>query len=200
MTISGREKAMAAITVMIILFGVLGLTAKGRLDTWRLKREDYRQVVRRMAQEQALMGQRALWEKQYSGMKDLMPLFPADKPVDTYWLGVMDKAATKNGLSIAKRQVGPEKLVGDVYEIAIECKEWEGSLDALVHFLYDLESEGVMLDMRQAFMRPHPTNHGLLRGTFTLYCAYMREKPALPVVTPAAGSARSGKTAKRKSP
>ena len=96
-------------------------------------------------------------------------------------------------------QVGAEKPVGDVFEIAIECKEWEGSLDALVHFLYDLESAGVMLDMRQMFMRPHPTNRGLLRGTFTLHCAYMREKPAAAVASPAGGGARNAKMMKKKS-
>lgn len=197
MTVTGREKAMAAITAMVILYGVLGLLAKGRIERWRLQRDEYRQTTQRMALERALIAQRPLWETRYAGMKDLMPVFPADKPVDTYWLAVMDKAATKNGLNIAKRQVGAEKLVGDVYEVAIECKEWEGSLDALVHFLYDLEAEGVMMDMRQMFIRPHPTNHAVLRGSFTLYCAYMRERP--PEAKPVTGTtAARGPAAKTK--
>jgi hypothetical protein len=190
MTISAREKTMAALTIMAVLFGVLGMMAGGRLRTWKLKREEYRQTVRRVEQEKTLIAQRAQWEKRYAGVKDLMPSFPADQPVDTHWLGVMDQAATKNGLNIAKRQVAPEKPVGDVYEITIECKAWEGSLDALVHFLYDLDSAGLMIDIRQAFMRPHPSNRGLLRGTFPLNCAYMREKPASPAPAEHGGKAR----------
>lgn len=184
MTISGREKTMAAITGVVLMYGVLGLVAKGRVEAWRLKREEYRQTIQRIERERGLIAQRGALEKRYAGVKDLMPVFPADKPVDTYWLGVMDKAASKNNLVISKRQVGAEKLVGDVYEIAIECKEWEGSLDSLVHFLYDLEVDGVMLDVRQLFMRPSPVDHSRLRGSFVLFCAYMRERP-----TAEAGSA-----------
>lgn len=178
MTVSGREKAMAAVTGVVLLYGALGLLAKSRLDAWRKGRDDYRRTVVRLVNERNLIAQRAQWEKRYEGVRHLMPVFPANQPVDTYWLGVMDRAATKNGLNIAKRQVGQEDLVGDVCEVAIDCKDWEGSLDALVHFLYDLESEGVMMDMRQMFIRPNPANHALLRGNFTLYCAYMRERPA----------------------
>ena len=197
MTITGREKAMAAITGVVILYGVLGLLAKGRIERWQLQRDEYRQTTQRIALERALIAQRTLWESRYAGMKDLMPVFPAGQPVDTHWLAVMDKAATKNGLNIAKRQVGADKLVGDVYEIAIECKEWEGSLDALVHFLYDLESEGVMMDMRQMFIRPVPANRGVLRGSFALYCAYMRDRP--PETKPATRTgAASGSSAKPK--
>ena len=184
MTVTGREKAMAAITGMVILYGVLGLLAKGRIERWQSQRDEYRQTTQRIALERTLIAQRALWESRYAGMKDLMPVFPADQPVDTHWLAVMDKAATKNGLNIAKRQVGAEKLVGDVYEIAIECKEWDGTLDALVHFLYDLESAGVMLDVRQMFIRPSPADRSHLRGSFALFCAYMREKPGAAALRP----------------
>ena len=179
MTMSGREKAIAAITLVILLYGVLGLLAKGRLDAWQLKREEYRQTCNTLDQERKLITQRQLWQKNYAAVHDLMPVFPADKTVDTYWLGVMENAAANNRLNILKRQVGGEQLVGDVYEVAIDCKDWEGSLDALVHFLYSLESAGVMLDMRQMFIRPSPTDHSHLKGSFVLFCAYMRERPAV---------------------
>jgi len=177
MTVTNREKVIMAITGMVILYGILGLSAKTQLAKWNSAREVYRQTLQTMTMERLLITQRAVWDSRYAKVQDLMPVFPADKPVDTYWLALMDKAATKNGLNIDKRQVDAEKQVGDVYEIAIECKDWEGSLDALVHFLYDIESEGVMMDIRQMYVRPHPTNRALLRGTFTLYCAYMRDRP-----------------------
>jgi hypothetical protein len=176
MTMSGREKAIGAITIVVLLFGLLGLLAKGRLDTWRSKRLEYRQACVSLDQARKLIGQRPLWQKNYESVRELMPIFPADKPVDTYWLGVMDNAARSNGLNILKAQATSEQLVGDVYEMAIECKEWEGSLDALVRFLYGLESTGVMLDMRQLFIRPNPADHSRLKGSFVLFCAYMRER------------------------
>ncbi len=201
MTMSGREKAIGAITLVVLLFGVLGLLAKGRLDTWRSKRLAYRQACITLDQARKLITQRALWQQNYEGVRELMPVFPADKPVDTYWLGVMDTAARSNGLNILKAQATSEQLVGDVYEMAIECKEWEGSLDALVHFLYGLESTGVMLDIRQLFIRPNPADHSRLKGNFVLFCAYMRARPDAaktettkpktePAATPAATAAQ----------
>ncbi|MFZ4397250.1 MAG: hypothetical protein ACOYOU_16665 [Kiritimatiellia bacterium] len=188
MTMSGRERAIGAITLMVVLYGVLGLLAKGRLEAWRSKRGEFRQACILLDQQRKLIAQRPLWQKNYAGVQALMPVFPADKPVDTHWLGVMDNAATGNQLNILKRQVGTEQLVGDVYEMAIDCREWEGSLDALVHFLYGLESAGVMLDMREMYIRPSPADHSRLKGSFKLYCAYMRERPVPVTQTPEAGA------------
>ena len=189
MTMSDREKGMAAIMLVCLLYGVLGMLAKGRLETWRVKRELYRQAANTLRMERKLIAERPNWQQRYAAVRNLMPVFPADKPVDTYWLGVMDNAASSNSLSILKRQVSSEAPVGDAYEMAIECKEWDGPLDALVHFLHGLESAGVMLDMRQMFIRPS-ADHVRLRGSFVLYCAYMREKSvdapaAVPAKTPA---------------
>jgi len=100
MTMSGREKAIAAITIVSLLYGVLGLLAKGRLDAWQLKREQYRQASNTLRLERKLLEQRPEWQKKYAAVRNLMPVFLADKPVDTYWLGWMDNAASNNRLDI----------------------------------------------------------------------------------------------------
>lgn len=90
----------------------------------------------------------------------------------------MDSLATANNLSISRRQAGKEISVGDVYELPIEVKDWEGSLESLVKFLYALQSDdGAMLNVRALYMRPS-SRRGFLKGTFTLACAYMRGKGA----------------------
>ena len=188
MNMSGREKAIASITLIVLLYGVLGLLARGRLDAWQAKRTVYREICGTLEQERKLMTQQALWRKNYEAVRSLMPVFPADKQVDTYWLGVMDNTASDNHLNIAKRQPGAEQLVGDVYEMTIDCKEWEGSLEALVHFLYELESKGVMLDMRSMYIKPNPADRAHLKGSFVIYCAYMRERSANAPKTSAAAS------------
>ena len=195
MNMSGREKAIASITLIVLLYGVLGLLARGRLDAWQAKRTVYREICSTLEQERKLLTQQALWRKNYEAVRSLMPVFPADKQVDTYWLGVMDNAASNNRLNILKRQVGAEQLVGDVYEMTLDCKEWEGSLEALVHFLYDLESKGVMLDMRSMYIKPNPADRTHLKGSFVIYCAYMRERPANAPKT--SGAASHGTTTRK---
>ena len=75
-------------------------------------------------------------------------------------------------MKISKRQPGEEKQQGEVYELPIECREWEGSLDAITHFLFDLQSEGAMMDIRHLLIKPK--GEGVLGGRFWLHCAYTR--------------------------
>jgi len=185
--ISIRERNLLVITVLIVLYGLIGFSARKQLDKLKLARNSYTLAKEQLALEREMISARPVWQQNYDELRTLMPVFPADKAVDTHWLGVMDAAATRQKLNIVKRQTGKENKVGEVYEFAIECREWDGRLDALIHFLHDLENEGVMLDMRQLYIRPHPQKPGLLRGTFMLSCAYMRDntgkspdKPAVP--------------------
>ena len=94
------------------------------------------------------------------------------------WIGTEVAIASESGLSIIRRQAGEERQEGDVYELPIECKEWEGSLESLVKFLYAVHAEGAMLDVRKLFIRPGSSAAGKaatgLRGSFTLFCAYLR--------------------------
>ena len=64
--------------------------------------------------------------------------------------------------------------MGDVFELPIEVRDWEGSLEALVGFLFELQSQGAMLDIRHLVMKPNEKK--VLRGRFVLYCAYTRER------------------------
>ena len=168
---------MVALTLLAVLYGALGLTLRGRLERLRQMRGTLREQQTLLADREALVAQRASWEAQYATLQDLMPVFDPARRVDTYWLGIMDRLAAKNSFSIIKPQIGEEKLAGDVYEMPIDCKDWEGSLEGLVRFLYDLQAEGAMLDMRGMFIRPAPNKPALLRGSFTLFCAYLREPP-----------------------
>ena len=83
--------------------------------------------------------------------------------------------ALKHRILISQRQSGREVDAGEVLEQPIEVKSWEGSLEALVKFMYELENtdEG-MFDIKELNMKPS-SKKGYLRGSFTLTCAYMRE-------------------------
>ena len=175
MLISKREKALLVGTIIFFLYAFLGLTLRKRITEFKDLRRDQQNRQKIYDQYLALIDQRETWHKTYREKSNLMPVFGMDRQVDTYWLGVLDRLATKNNLTIVRRQTGEEKQEGDVYELAIDCKEWEGSLESLVGFLYDVHSEGAMLDVRRLFIRPASGKSGAgLRGNFTLYCAYMR--------------------------
>lgn len=182
--ITPKEKNMLMITAALALYAVAALMYRKQSQEWRTTSRTYAAARKKVEDEQTLIANTELWKTRYARMRELMPVFPYERAVDTHWLNIMDSAAQRNGLTISRRQAAKEVEVGDVYELPIECKDWEGTLESLVRFLYDLNKEGAMLDVRQLFVRPS-NRPGFLKGTFTLYCAYMRSDDA-PATTPAA--------------
>ena len=173
MKIAPREAVLGLATVAVALFAVTLTVAKPRIQQWKTLAGQRGEVKAQIERARKLIIDRQKWEKQYKELSKMMPTLPAAKNPDAYWLEIMDNIAVRNGVKISKRQAGEEKKQGDIYELPVECKEWEGTLDAIVHFLFDMQSEGAMLDIRQLLVKPQ--GKGILRGRFTLYCAYMRE-------------------------
>ena len=180
--VSPREQNMLMVTVVIVLYAFAALSFKKQVANWKAAQRVYATAQKELQEENALIAARADWAARYEQVRELMPVFPRDKDVDTHWLNLMDQAATKDGLTIARRQTNKEAEVGDVFELPIDCKDWEGTLESLVKFLYDLNQEGAMLDVRQLYVRPS-NKPGILKGTFTLYCAYMRGKVEKPTAS-----------------
>lgn len=171
--VSPKEKNLLMVTAVLALYAVAALFYKKQAQEWKTTARVYNSAKHKLQAERELITAAADWRERYAQMRGLMPVFQYDRDVDTHWLNIMDSVAERNGLVIARRQANKEAEVGDVYELPIECRDWEGTLESLVRFLYDLHREGAMLDVRQLFIRPS-NKPGYLKGTFTLYCAYMR--------------------------
>lgn len=172
MKMSGREMILASAAAVVLLTGVIFIAGKPVFEKWTLLGDQIRDERVRLENDRSLIQSRADWEEKFKALGSLMPAFPAEKKMDIHWLTVMDQMASRNGLLITKRKVGDEKRIGDVYELSIDVAEWEGSLDALVHFLFDLQNLGVMMDIKQLYIKPLEGSR--LRGRFTLNCAFSR--------------------------
>ncbi len=175
MTISPRERVLAGATVAVLLFSALIFAYDGQIKALRLAQTRLRSLQAEQRYRSMLISQRPAIEARFAQLQDLMPLFTQDKQVDTHWMGIMNTAAKRNGLTLINAIPEKETQVGDVFEFPIKCSDFNGSLDALVRFLHDVQNEGVMLDVRSMTVSIHPQSPALLRGQFTLYCAYMRE-------------------------
>ncbi|MBP5511749.1 MAG: hypothetical protein J6Z49_12600 [Kiritimatiellae bacterium] len=177
---SNRDKNLLMVVGVLVLYAILAFSYRPQMEKWQRVQRIHASAEKKLADENKLISERQEWNDRYDEMQALMPVFPYDKDVDTHWLSLMDSVARTNNLAIARRQAGTEVEVGDVFELPIDCKDWEGSLRSLVYFLWSLNQKGAMLDIRQMFIRPSQ-RAGFLRGTFTLCCAYMRgdaEEPA----------------------
>ena len=176
MKITQRETMLGLFTLTAFLYGGSLIAVKPKLDRWKELKRLQAEVNVQIQQDRQILAEKSAWMKELGELTKVLPAQPAGTKTDVHWLSKMDGLATAHGLTISKRQAGDEKQNGDVYELPIECKEWEGSLDALTHFLFELESGGAMFDVRQLMIKPK--SKGVLRGRFTLYCAYTREAAA----------------------
>lgn len=175
--LSLKEKAIAAFAVLALLYlAAVGLWFFRQEGEWTKARRAHAKAVKKYEDECALIAQKAKWNDAYQGAKSAMPVFGADKITDTTWLEVMDRIAASNCLQIASRQVGAEVVAGDVLEVPIDVRKWEGSFESLVRFMYEAENTELgMFDITAISFKPLTNKKGYFSGAFTLSCAFMRE-------------------------
>ena len=171
-----KEKAVLAVVGMVLLYVLAaGLWFFSQKDAWTKAAKNYRRARDKYAAECTLIAEKRQWEDRYAEERSRMPLFEREKQTDTTWLRKMDELAEKHHLSISQRQPGKADEAGEVIELPIDVKGWEGSLEALVRFIHELENtDDGMFDIRSISFKPS-SKRGYLKGSFTLTCAYMLE-------------------------
>ena len=173
--LSLRDRALLMILGIVVLYVAAGLAwIMSVQHKWTVSLKKYRDTVKKYERENDLIAQTERWNMEYISEKEKMPMFPEGEDVDTHWMNLMDNLATTNYIAISRRQYGKEVSKGDVFELPVEVSGWEGSLEGLVKFLWDVQSNGQsMMDVSAITIRPSQKK-GFLKGTFTLTCAYMR--------------------------
>ena len=161
-----REKAIMAMLGMAVLYAfAVILWFVSAESSWKKAAKAYDKAKKTYLSEVKLIGE-----------KQTMPTFEAGKATDTTWRRKLDEIAEKHRIVISSAQTGKETEAGDVLELPIEVKTWEGCLESLVKFMHELENTNDgMFDITQLNFKPS-SKKGYLRGSFTLNCAYMREK------------------------
>ena len=172
-----REKVVFAVLGVVALYAfAVVLWFMSQEDAWKEAAKAYDRAKKTYESERKLIGERQKWNDAYEEEKAQMPTFALGKATDTTWLQKLDELAEKHHISISQRQPGKEIEKGDVLELQIEVRNWEGALESLVRFMHELEntSEG-MFDIGYLNFKPS-SKKGYMKGSFTLTCAYMREE------------------------
>jgi hypothetical protein len=175
-SMSLKEKAVASAMLMVLLYGALAafwfVSAE---KSWKKSARLYAKERDRQFREEKMIAERDRWTEAYEAEKSQMPTFDGKTSTDSEWIDKLDQLAKKHHILIGQLQSGKEIDAGEVLELPIEVRSWEGSLEALVRFMQELENtnEG-MFNIRSLNFKPS-SKKGYLRGSFTLTCAYMRE-------------------------
>ena len=172
-----KEKAIVAVLGVVALYALaIGLWFFRQEGEWKKASKMYDKAVQKYREETRLISEKSKWSDAYEEEKSRMPLFEEGKNTDTTWLQKMDELAKKHHVSISQRQAGKEVEAGEVLELPIEVRSWDGALEPLVRFIHELENtDDGMFDVRAISFKPS-NKKGYLKGAFTLTCAYMRDR------------------------
>lgn len=173
MKMSSREWMLGMLTLAAALYGLLFYLGSAQMSDLQAIRQEQEQLRGSIRASQELVADRELWESKMTERQDLMPVFPAGERMDLHWLSVVEGVAARHQFRLQRHEPGQEQKAGPVFELPVHVRQWEGSIDALVRFLFDIEREGAMLDVR--YLQIRPKDRTLRNGRLDIFCAYRRE-------------------------
>jgi Tfp pilus assembly protein PilO len=167
-----RDLIMLGVTGVILLFGITYMVSVPKIKTLQSLRQDQIALDQRVAMTERLVAQTGQWESRLRDQRKSLPSYPATKDVTADMLIEIENMARQNGVTLLSRDVEKEVQHGTLFELSVNCK-WEGSLKAIVAFLFEIQQKGAMLDVSQLTVAPNEKR--VLRGTFTINSSYTRE-------------------------
>jgi Tfp pilus assembly protein PilO len=171
MKVSSREMVLIWITGFVALVGVTYLLVDPQLKEWSALDTKKQEAARQVTNLKRLISQAPKWDSQLAEQKKKLPTHPQGKDVTTDLQILIERLAKANGLNLISREAGKETLRGNMYEVSVNCK-WDGKLESLTRFLFDLQKEDVILDVSELTISPNEKK--VLRGGFVVYCSYSR--------------------------
>ena len=175
MRMAPRERNLLFATLGVaLLAGTWAFLAPQRAE-WKEYRDRRDDLEDRLAKAERMLGQKEEVEARLAEFRAGVPVFAEGKRAESELLPEVDRMAGRNGLALVRRSASDkEREAGDLYETTLTC-EWEGTLEALVKFLYEQQSQGVVSDIRQLRIQPQSgARLGTLKGAFDMDCAYRR--------------------------
>lgn len=171
---SPREIVLASVTGAVVLLGGTYYFGMPRVDEWKSSLAERRRLADEMRVAEHLIAQRGDWQERYDTLRGTIPKHGPTDPVTAEILKRVKQLADQNGVAISRIEPDREKVTGDLSEVAIDCT-WDSGLESLVRFLYAVQMQGAILDIRQLTITPAQGAAGRLKGNFTVFFAFSRE-------------------------
>lgn len=175
MKLSAREMTLGCATMAVLVVAGTWMWAEPRLTAVEDSRKTERSCKQMIDRARKLLAHEDDWKARLGTLRDKLPQYGEEEQVTAEIMKMLEQQAANTGLSLLKATPEKEKKIGDLYEMSINYR-WEGELTALIHFLYDLQSKGVNLDIKRLSAAPSSTGNqpGQLKGHFIVDAAYTR--------------------------
>jgi Tfp pilus assembly protein PilO len=175
MKISTREIVLGISTLSIILFGLTYWMGGTVIEEQRSMKEEKARLVRQIALHQRILEQQGSWQQPLNDLQTQLPVYGRRTSVTVELPKLIKHIADKTRLTLPLTQPQGEKKIGTLYELKVRC-DWQGSLESLVRFLYDIHEQGIRFDVRQINLKPVAKQVDQLKGSMVINCAYRREE------------------------
>jgi Tfp pilus assembly protein PilO len=175
MKASQREILLGLITLTALLFGLTYWLAGSTIAEQRRIKEDKVRLLRQIELHKRILTEKDGWISRLEELQSQLPVYDDKTAITAELLKLIKRMADEHGLDLVRTQPYREEQKGALYELGVSCN-WEGKLDALVRFLYELQSQGVRFDVLQLNAQPDAQRDRILKGSMTIDCAYRKGK------------------------
>jgi len=175
MKISNRELILTLATVAVLLFGFTYWMAGSKITEQREMASEKIRLRRQIELHKRILAEKENWIGKLNELQAQLPVYGRKVSVNVDLPKAIKRIADRHRLNLPLTQPEGENQIDSLYELSVRC-EWQGSLDSVVHFLYDLHAQGIRFDIRQINIKPVAKQEGMLKGSMMINCAYRRDE------------------------
>ncbi|AKJ64001.1 type II secretion system protein GspM [Kiritimatiella glycovorans] len=173
MTFRPREMVLAWITLAVVLAGLTYAFGVPALRRWSEMAGEREELETRISLYRGILDRSAAWSDRLAEVREKVPVYKENISVTPKLLKDIKSIADRHELELLRTQPTPEEKAGALCEISVSC-HWQGSLEAITRFLFDLQQQKWRFDIRQLYISPSQKEGDVLQGTMSIFCAYRR--------------------------
>lgn len=177
MNASRREIVLGISTAVVVLGALTWWMVEPRIAEWNSLGDKAESLEKLVAKAERIAGRKPDLIRQLDQIKALLPVHPEGLDLKPRMLQQVKQVADAQKIMLGSMKPKEEKVAAQtgLSEQSIDCT-FEGGFADFIRFLYDIESQGPVMAIRQSTMRSDQ-QPGRLKGTLSVDFAYARGTP-----------------------
>ena len=176
MNVSSRELRLVLAAVVVLVAAFTWVVVKKQLVALQDVETRLSQLQLEENRGELILMKEGDLVRQLAEIKQQLPRHPQGKDVTTELSTQVQSMAGQAGLELTGFNPEEEEHLADIglYQMSIRCK-WQGSPQALISFLYQLQALGPVMDVEELKIKTSKTKPGQwATGSFIVDCVYSR--------------------------
>lgn len=166
-----REMWLAIIGGLGMAFFVTFWIVQDALSDLKAAGQAEKKVADKLKATKKVLGKGPEVSSQLEVLQRRLPRYGPDRDVTAEQMRTLDRIAQEQSFGLGQREPQAEGTNGVVREIVIHTA-WNSNLDALTHFLYALQTQDVIFDVRRLTVIPVQGSADSLKGSLVINSAY----------------------------